>query len=244
MLASKALGGEALASIGHLSLGAPDSVLHGGLCLAEPHELVPATAFQSGAALAFALALCALAPRRQGAILFVQQEFAALEAGALYGLGCDLFGLASSRLLLVRTATPRDALWTIEEGLKTRGLAAVIGELAEDGKAADLTATRRLSLAAEKGGALCLLLRQRALRAPSAAATRWEVAGVPGMTDRFGGMARTGFGLTLTKNRRGACGSWVLQWDHHEQRFVPALSLVVAAPPIHRSGEAAIAAAG
>jgi protein ImuA len=244
MLASKAFDGEVLASIRHLSLGAPDSVLHGGLALAELHELAPAAAFHCGATLGFALALSLLAPRVKGTILFAQQDFAALEAGALYGLGCDLFGLASSRLLLVRTATPRDALWVMEEGLKTRGLAAVVGELAEEGKAADLTATRRLSLAAEKGGALCLLLRQRALRAPSAAATRWEVAGAPGMTDRFGGMGRTGFGLTLTKNRRGACGSWVLQWDHHEQRFVPALSLAVAAPPLHRSGEAAIAAAG
>jgi protein ImuA len=244
MLASKVLGGEVMASTGRLSLGASDSVLHGGLALAELHELAPAAAFHGGAALGFALALSLLAPRVKGTILFVQQDFAALEAGALYGLGCDLFGLASSRLLVVRTATPRDVLWVMEEGLKTRGLAAVIGELAEEGKAADLTATRRLSLAAEKEGALCLLLRQRPLRTPSAAVTRWEVASAPGTGDRFGGMGRIGFGLTLTKNRRGACGSWVLQWDHHEQRFIPALSLAVAAASLHRSGEPAIARAG
>ena len=52
---------------------------------------------------------------------------------------------------MVRAATPRDTLWAMEEAVKTSGIAAVIGELAQDGQAADLTATRRLSLAAQQG---------------------------------------------------------------------------------------------
>src|SRR6266550_2809015 len=142
-----------------LSLGAPDATLKGGLGLGEVHELAPTAPFHSGASLGFALALSTLVPR-DGPVVWVQQDFAALETGTLYGLGCDLFGLASSRLLVVRAATPRDTLWAMEEALKTRGIAAVIGELAGEGQAADLTATRRLSLAAQHGGGLCLLLRQ------------------------------------------------------------------------------------
>ena len=102
-----------------LLLGAPDAVLKGGLSLGELHELAPVAPFHSGAASGFALALATLVPR-DGPVVWVQQDFAALETGTLYGLGCDLFGLASSRLLAVRTATPRDTLWAVEEALKTR----------------------------------------------------------------------------------------------------------------------------
>jgi protein ImuA len=226
-----------------LSLGAPDATLKGGLGLGELHELAPLAPFHSGAASGFALALSTLVPR-DGPVIWVQQDFAALETGALYGLGCDLFGLASSRLLAVRTATPRDTLWAMEEAVKASGIAAVIGELAQDGQAADLTATRRLSLAAQQGGGLCLLLRQREISQPSAAATRWAVAATPGVIDGIGGLGRTALRLSLTKNRRGPCGSWVLQWDHHAKRFLPALSIAVAAPPRHGSADTPIAAAG
>jgi protein ImuA len=234
--------GQGEASRTLLSLVAPDPALKGGLGLGELHELAPLAPFHSGAVSGFALALATLVPR-EGPVIWVQQDFAALETGTLYGLGCDLFGLASSRLLVVRTATPRDTLWAMEEAVKARGIAAVIGELAQDGQAADLTATRRLSLAAQQGGGLCLLLRQAAWSQPSAAATRWVVAASPGASDGFGGLGRTAFHLSLTKNRRGACGSWVLQWNHHAKRFFPALSVAVAAPSRHGSADTPIAAA-
>ena len=246
MVPSKGLSGTALQgerSETLLSLGTPDAALKGGLGLGELHELAPLAPFHSGAGSGFALALATLVPR-DGPVVWVQQDFAALETGTLYGLGCDLFGLASSRLLVVRTATPRDTLWAMEEAVKTRGMAAVIGELAQEGQAADLTATRRLSLAAQQGRGLCLLLRQREISQPSAAATRWVVAATPGAADGLGGLGCTAFRLSLTKNRRGPCGSWVLQWDHHAKRFLPALPLAVAAPTRHGSGDAPIAAAG
>src|SRR5450432_3038716 len=148
MAQSKELSVAGLAHHGDLlSLGAPDAALKGGLALSELHELVPAGTLHHGAALGFALALAALAPPRGGTIVFVQQDFALVEAGALYGGACDLFGLDPARLLLVRAGGQRDALWAMEEALKTRGLTAVIGELAQNGADADLTATRRLSLA-------------------------------------------------------------------------------------------------
>jgi protein ImuA len=247
MVPSKGLSGATLQirerSKSLLSLGAPDVALKGGLGLGELHELAPLAPFHSGALLGFAVALATLVPR-SGPVIWVQQDFAALETGVLYGLGCDLFGLASSRLLVVRAATPRDTLWAMEEAVKTSGIAAVIGELAGEGQAADLTATRRLSLAAQQEGGLCLLLRQAAWSQPSAAATRWVIAAMPGAADGFGGLGRTAFRLSLTKNRRGPCGSWVLQWDHHVKRFLPALSVAVVAPPRHGSADAPIAAAG
>ena len=106
-------------------------------------------------------------------------DFAAGEGGGPYGPGLDLFGMASARLLVLRVPKPVDVLWAMEEALRCRALACVIAELTGDGAAADLTATRRLALAAREGvsaqnSGFGLLLRHRATSMPSAAATRWR----------------------------------------------------------------------
>ena len=143
-----------------LALGVPaiDAALGGGLPGAALHE-VSATPMHLGAAAGFALALAALAQERQGhkETLWIATDFGSLETGALYGPGLDQFGLATERLLIARVARPVDALFAMEEALKCRALSAVIAEL---GEAPDLTATRRLSLAAKDHGGLGLILRQ------------------------------------------------------------------------------------
>jgi protein ImuA len=145
-------------------------------------------------------------------------------------------GLDTERLLIARVTRPVDALFAMEEALKCRALATVVAELSD---APDLTATRRLSLAARDGGALGLLLCHKLTTAPSVARTRWQVAAAPSSPDEFGGLGRTAFTLTLTRNRRGPCGSFTLTWDHHEHAFA-ALSLGVAAAASDRPDRAAL----
>lgn len=213
-------------------LGLPtlDAALGGGLACAALHELAPAAAAQFGAAAGFALALAALRTAGGNAALLIQTDFAAHEAGALYGPGLDGFGLPMERLILLRVPRPVDALWACEEGLKSRGVAVVIVELPEAGEVADFTATRRLTLAARAGGGLGLLLRHRPLPIATAAATRWQVASAPSTPDRFGGLGRTAFDLSLNRNRRGHSGRFIVHWDHHERAFLPqALSVGMAA---------------
>src|SRR6476469_5078609 len=177
------------------------------------------------AALGFAFALAARAPDKPKQTLWIATDFGGQETGALYGPGLDLIGLDTARLLVARVARPVDALFAMEEALKCRALATVIAEI--DGEV-DLTATRRLSLAARAGGALGLLLRHKPSDAPSAARTRWEIAACPSVPDELGGLGRTAFRLSLTRNRRGPCGTWTLTWDHHARVF-SALSVGVAA---------------
>lgn len=229
-------GGVSPAAMLALGVEAADTALGGGLELGRLHELAPLSPLHIGAAAGFALALATLA-RKDRRLIWVQQDFAGLETGKLYGLGCELFGFSAAKLFVVRAPRVRDALWAMEEALRTRAVSAVVGELCEEGKGADLTATRRLALAASQGGGLALLLRHRSTHVPNAAATRWEVTAARGANDGLGGLGRTGFALSLTKNRRGACGRWIVQWDHHEHRF-QALSRGVDAPPLHRSGDA------
>lgn len=231
-------GGRALPS----GADAIDAALGGGLALGSLHEFAPADALHLGAAAGFMLALAARAGRRP--TLWIQPEFAGTEAGLLYGPGLGAFGLPMDRLLLLRVARPADALWAMEEGLKSGVLSAVIAELTDDGDAADLTATRRLALAARDGGGLGFLFRHRISPQACAAGTRWHVSSaLSEADDGFGGLGRTAFTVSLVKNRRGPLGRWTIQWDHHERTF-STLSFAVAETPVDRPHRAPLVRAG
>jgi len=235
-----------LVSFGIASL---DQALAGGLACGALHEIGPAAPLQDGAVAGFAMALAVRALGGRGQVVWIQPDFTVTEAGALYGPGLDLMGLPMERLVILRVPRPRDALWAMEEALKCRAVGAVVAEVARE--AADLTATRRLALAAREGGGLGLILHpnvvsdgkplcsQPLCRQPSTATTRWEVASARGERDRFGGLGPTTFALSLVKNRRGRTGQWRLSWDHHECTFATSLSLPVAPAACdgsHRNG--------
>lgn len=221
-----------------LPLGVPavDAALGGGLPCAALHEL-SAAPVHLGAAAGFALALAALSEKEKQ-VLWIATDFGMLETGALYGPGLDLIGLDTARLLVARVARPVDALFAMEEALKCRALSTVVAEINGD---VDLTATRRLTLAAREGGALGVLLRHKPSCSPSAARTRWEISGAPSVPDAFGGLGPIAFRLSLLRNRRGPCGTWTLTWDHHERVFA-ALSVGVAAASADRPDRATLSA--
>jgi protein ImuA len=212
-----------------LCLPALDAALGGGLMRGTLHELAPAVPAQFGATTGFALALAALATADGRPALVIHTDFGAMEAGALYGPGLNCLGLPMERLIIVRVPRPIDVLWASEEALKSRGVAIVIAELPEAGAAADLTATQRLTLATRSSGSLGLLLRHRPSPLATAATTRWQVAAAPSTPDRYGGLGRTTFDLSLNRNKRGRCGRFLVCWDHHAHVFLPALSVDVAA---------------
>jgi protein ImuA len=227
------IGGETRLALGLAPL---DRALDGGLDRGAIHEIGPAAPRDGGAATGFAVALAVLALRRGGQAVWIRPDFAAAEAGELYGPGLAAMGLPLARLVILKVPRPRDALWAMEEALQCRAAGAVVTELMGDD--ADLTATRRLALAAGAGGGLGLLLRHQPNREPNAAMTRWEVASSSGERDGFGGLARSTFAVSLIKNRHGPTGQWRLSWDHHERVFVPALTALsrpVAAAALDRS---------
>jgi len=137
------------------------------------HEL--AEAAHGDAPACTGLALAALAAARAGAVLWVAQGPARRAHGRLSARGVRAFGLDPGRLLVVRAERARDALWTVEEGVSSGAVAAVIGEV-ED---ASFTATRRLALATARSGVPAILCLPHGRQGASAAATRWRVAALP-----------------------------------------------------------------
>jgi protein ImuA len=226
-----------------------DGVLGGGLACGALHELAPAAPLHLGATSGFATALAARASGDRRQVLWVTTDYAAGEGGGPYGPGLDLLGLSSARLLVLRVPKPVDVLWAMEEALRCRALACVIAEMTGDGAAADLTATRRLALASREGisaqnSGFGLLIRHRTTSMPSAAATRWEIASSLSQPDAYGGIGRARFDLSLRKNRRGPSGRWIIEWDHHERAFQPALPVGVAAAALDRPDRALLVRTG
>jgi len=152
---------------------------------------------------------------RPGPVLWCRSRRAVAESGTPYALGLTAFGLSPERLILVEANRPAELLWAMEEGLRARRRASVLGE----GVTPDLTASRRLQLAAEAGEGVALLL-PAASSDPAAAATsslaamtRWRAVSAPSLPDA-GGPGRPRWQLDLWRCRGGGRPqSWMVEWD-------------------------------
>ena len=186
-----------------------DVSLQGGLSLATTHEI-------SG---------------RQAASGFLCALLGKLPAGPIiwltgreppYPHGLASFGLDARRLIFAATRRERDLLWAMEESLKVPGIAAVVAEVS----AVDLTATRRLQLAAEKGGGAGFLLRRQeggveggveggmgVGMAGTACATRWRVMPAPSLPQNgLPGLGPPRWHVELLKARGGRPAVMTLEW--------------------------------
>lgn len=134
--------------------------------------------------------------------------------GGLYGPGLATFGLDPEQLILARGGRDDEVLWAMEEGLRAPTLSAVVGEV----DAIDLTASRRLQLAAEASGVTAILLRPAAGKGrPNAAVTRWRIAAAPSIAET--GVGRPCWELELLRCRGGRPGRWRVEWHGPEQGF-------------------------
>jgi protein ImuA len=151
-----------------------------GLPLAALHEIENAgAADEDGAAVTFLADILARLARL--ASYGGRPVLWCLRRPDLHAPGLALAGLDARRLVLLRAPNEREILWAMEEGLRSRALAAVVGEV----EALSTPASRRLQLAAESAGVTGFVLHRRAgprhrIQAPaSAAVTRWRVAALP-----------------------------------------------------------------
>jgi protein ImuA len=103
-----------------------------------------------------------------------------------------------------------DALRAAGDILSCSGVGAVVIEISGVFKALDLTASRRLSLAAAQKNVSPILLRIGAQPAASAAETRWLVHSAMPPPDDWGSPR---FDVRLLRHRHGELGNWVMEWD-------------------------------
>ncbi len=192
----------------------------GGLPLGCLHAV---TAEDPGAGTGFAATLLGRLATPKAPALWI------LRGRDLYAPGLAAYGLTPDRLVAVRAARAVDALWAMEEALRCSTLSAVLGEL----EGLDLTASRRLQLAAESSGVTGFLLdlsagapgfrngrwRERGPEGLSAAVTRWRLDAAPSQDEEdsaprpAGGLPGLGaprWSVALERCRGGRPGRWTL----------------------------------
>jgi hypothetical protein len=238
------------------TLGAPeiDRYLAGGLNAAALHEVkgegCATAAADWTAALGFALRLTlrrldALAPGSGGShpqILWCWPSLLARELGRPYGQGLACLGLVPSSHLFVETQRACEALWAMEEGLRSESLALVIGVVPE----VALTPARRLSLAAAGASTPCLIITDPLEPAAASTATRWRVGARKSATHAFeaGAPGARRYAVALERCREGArtrkASPLLLEWSDETHRFrvAPAGAHRADAPRAGRRGAA------
>ncbi len=207
----------------------------GGLPHTGMHEVIThgqGGSALGGAAMGFSVFLLSRFLQNNGAVLWCRRGDRAHER--LYGPGLADAGLAPERLVVVKGKSNSEVLWAMEEGLRSSGLAAVLGEV----ERINLTGSRRLQLASEAGASAGFLLRppQKVLAA-STVLTRWRIGAAHGSGD----VPRTAWEVELLRCRYRTSGA-ILRWRVEEDHETGAFR--VAADVCHREMETPARLAG
>jgi protein ImuA len=201
-----------------------DAWLGGGLKADGVHEAIG----EGACALGFLL-LLAERKRRQGlstALVWARENG---KGGAPYGPGLVELGLDPATITLLLLPDPLSILRAGLDALRHGG-ASVLIDLPARQRHYDLTASRRLALAAQESGALALVLRP-ASTGSTAAHTRWQIGPAPSQALEAGAPGHTAFALTLLRQRGGREGlTATLEWNRDDGAFQKPRSMGQKAP--------------
>jgi protein ImuA len=121
------------------------------------------------------------------------------------------FGIEAEHIIFVNIQNEKEILWTMEEALKCKGLAAVVGEIRE----ISFTASRRLQLAVEHSRVTGFILRHQPLQLnTNVCVSRWQIRPLPSDSeDDLPGVGFPRWQVELMKIRNGRPGIWQLEWS-------------------------------
>lgn len=208
----------------------------GGLPAGGSHEVTAAGVGEEAAAALFALgAATRLLQRRPGRRgLFVQEAEAGAEGGLLYGPGLHALGIDPDRWVMVTARDGAGVLRVVDEASRSGAPAVVVGEFRKGAGRLDLKTTRRFNLAAARTGTMTLLLTPKAA-GTSAALSRWRVGAAASRGPTRDLLGPPALDVTLTRNRHGRLGQWIVEWNPDERVFRLAEGgLAVARAPVDR----------
>jgi protein ImuA len=175
-----------------------DQLADGGLRLDALHE-VSSRSSGWGDDAAAVLFVAGIAARTTGTVLWV------VRSRDLFAPGLFQAGLDASRVVYAEARDDAELLALVEDGLRHRGLGAVIGEA----RRVHMAQARRLQLVAEGSGTVAMLLRRPTrggadpLEMPSAAVTRWRVAHAPSTPVPWEGLGRACWRIECVRQRGG-----------------------------------------
>lgn len=194
-----------------------DRLPSGGLALGAVHEVAEGGDLGVIHAAAATLFVAGILSRMTGPVLWC------LRASDLFAPALSQVGLDANRVIYAEAPDEKTLPLLVEEGLRHRGLAAVVGELAK----LPMVASRRMQIAAEHSGVTAIILRR--WRSPAAAAaevgqptsavTRWRVSALPSSPLPAPGIGRRRWRVELVRCRGGGTGEWDMEGCDEEGRL-------------------------
>jgi protein ImuA len=234
-------GGERLSDAARFATGheALDAALGGGLARGRVHELFAAEGDDSASAMGFA-AMLALSVAKDAPILWLKADEAERRGGQLHGPGLAELGGDPDALVLGLAPDTKALLRGAADAARCAGLGALVVECWGKCPELNLTASRRLALAAEQSGVTLLMIRLEAEPSPSACDTRWGVCAAPSEALEANAPGLPMFEIELLRRRAGPAGMrWRLEWDRDQLAFrEPALPGAVVPLPSRRPAAA------
>ena len=210
-----------------------DRRLGGGLAHRALHEVFAASVEDASAAAAFAVMTAMRACPAGRPVLWVREERCGRRGGHLHVAGLAELGFDPGDLVLVEA---QDTLAVLRAGadiVKCGQVGAVVIEPWGKAPLLDLTASRRLSMAAAVSGVLTLALRVDAQPMPSAAQTRWQVAAAPSSPLAANAPGHPAFDIVLLRHRGGIAGFEArVEWNRDIRSFAPLSGGVPAVPAV------------
>ena len=210
-----------------------DSRIDGGLAQRALHEVFAASTDDGSAAAAFAVMIAMRACPIHRPILWVRENRCGRQTGHLHAAGLAELGIDPSDLVLIDAPDTLALLRAGADIVKCGEVGAVIIEPWGKAPLLDLTASRRLSMAAAGSGVLTLVLRVGAEPIPSAAQTRWQVSAAPSSPLAANAPGHPTFDIALLRHRGGIAGFETrLEWNSDTRSFTPLSGGVPAVPAV------------
>ena len=196
---------------------ADDAWLTQGMAKAQLHEIF-ATVDDSASGAGFAIASVLAA--KAAPVMWLRTEASERQGGRLHATGLVEMGLDVTSLVLGLVEDEASLLRAAADAARCHGLGTLLIESWGRAPKIDLTATRRLMLAAEASGVTILSLRIGAEPVPSAAASRWQVAACRSRPLEADAPGKPAFDIELLRRRGGQAGlRWRVEWDRDTYIF-------------------------
>ncbi|MCE7798683.1 hypothetical protein LWE61_19310 [Sphingobium sufflavum] len=140
--------------------------------------------------------------------------------GGVYPPGLADLGFDPARIIEVQAPDETALLRAAGDAARCQQLAAIFIEPWQRARAFDLTASRRLSIAAEKSGVTIFLLRSDACPSPSSAYSRWRVRALPASPFATDAPGHGAMEIALIRHRGGVAPfHHCLEWDRDQSSF-------------------------